>query len=282
MTLGASANRDAFLMAQPQSFERFENMVTVLSEKLEAHPDFRCILFVQQRVTTHIVQYYLSQHKHLGSLIKSRLLYATDSPATASLKFSKTDRDKALQAFALGSANLLISTSVAEEGLDIPAANAVIYLDPINNAVSYVQGRGRARQENSSFTLLSERIDRPATVLAQQEREQHKFASSFEPRSIEMNGVAEITAQKSRERGANVVLFQDVTASTAVSTLNLYFKKCKVVPDERYITMGDHIQCTISYASILRNVSAIALADSKKEARYKAATQLLLNLRSPL
>ena len=177
----------AFLTAQPQKFDRFENLITVLLEKMTDHADFRGILFVQQRVTTHVVQYYLAQNSRLGSRIQSHCLYAANSPATASLGLSKTACKEALQCFAEGTSNLLISTSVAEEGIDITAANVVVYLDPIHTAVSYVQGRGRARQENSSFTLLSERADRPATVLAQQEREQHAIASSYVPQLKVLN-----------------------------------------------------------------------------------------------
>jgi superfamily II DNA or RNA helicase len=50
-----------------------------------------------------------------------------------------------LRAFADGTVNLLITTVVAEEGMDVPAANCVLRFDPMLNAVSLVQGRGRAR-----------------------------------------------------------------------------------------------------------------------------------------
>ena len=66
---------------------------------------------------------------------------------------------------------MLIAISVAEEGLNIPAANCVIYFDPTNHAVSYVQGQGRARQANSSFVMLDQREDRPAEMLAKQKIE---------------------------------------------------------------------------------------------------------------
>jgi superfamily II DNA/RNA helicase len=167
------------------SSERFDNMCNVLLEKMDDLPNFRGIIFAQQRVMTHIIKYVIENKspQYLSSRVRSRCLYSTKSPATASLSVSKLESSQALEAFSSGQANLLISTSVAEEGLDVPAANCVIYFDPIDHAVSYVQGRGRARQENSSFVMLNQRRDRPATLLAQQECEQHSIASSFVPGS---------------------------------------------------------------------------------------------------
>jgi len=68
--------------------------------------------------------------------------------------------------------NLLISTAVAEEGMDVPAANCIIRFDPIQTPVSLIQGRGRARQEDSSFVVMEERQDRTVQKLGQAEHAQ--------------------------------------------------------------------------------------------------------------
>jgi len=102
----------------------------------------------------------------------------------------------------------------------------------MNTAVSYVQGRGRARQANSSFVMLDQRHDRPAALLAQQEEEQHRIASTFVPEKGS-NPVAAITAQQNRERGCAAVL-DGVNDITALAKLNLYCKKTKVLCDEIY------------------------------------------------
>lgn len=50
--------------------------------------------------------------------------------------------------------NLLIATSVAEEGFDIPNCNLVIAYNNITNLNSYIQIKGRARKKDSRFLLL--------------------------------------------------------------------------------------------------------------------------------
>jgi len=52
--------------------------------------------------------------------------------------------------------NILLATSVGEEGLDIPECNIVIRYQHVSNEISKVQAEGRARAENSNgYTILS-------------------------------------------------------------------------------------------------------------------------------
>ena len=53
--------------------------------------------------------------------------------------------------------NLLIATSVAEEGIDIQAANLVIRFDLFTRHISFLQSRGRARSQNSRYIIMAEK-----------------------------------------------------------------------------------------------------------------------------
>jgi len=50
--------------------------------------------------------------------------------------------------------NLIVATDVLEEGIDITACNLVICFDPPPNLKSFIQRRGRARQEKSQFAMM--------------------------------------------------------------------------------------------------------------------------------
>lgn len=53
--------------------------------------------------------------------------------------------------------NLLFTTDVAEEGIDIPDCSCVIRFDLPRTVRSYVQSHGRARQASSLYVIMLER-----------------------------------------------------------------------------------------------------------------------------
>lgn len=259
-------------------YVRLEQLKEVLLA--EHNDEFRGIVFVQQRVTTHIVDYFLQQDEDLRGKFRTAPLYAVTSPATASLAISKQQSNDSLSKFRTGELNLLIATVVAEEGLDVPAANCVIRYDPVLNAVSHVQGRGRARQSDSSFIVLQERPDRPTSVLQDVEQRQIEVASNFRPKS-EMTAAEseqlrrkEVQAQEARERGAADVLGRG-GESGAVADLNLYCKKTKVELNETF----EGEECVLRYRSVLRDVIGRGRSPQKKAAKRLAAWDLVRRLK---
>ena len=130
----------SFWAQAPTEFPRFEHLKGVLRERHgSSQRAFRGILFVEQRVTTHVLQHYIRTDNQLWPLFTTACLYATASPATASLSVTRSQAASMLKAFSDGSVNLLITTVVAEEGMDVPAANCSIRFDSMVNSVSFVQ-----------------------------------------------------------------------------------------------------------------------------------------------
>ena len=50
--------------------------------------------------------------------------------------------------------NILIATSVIEEGLDVSSCNLVVSINEVLNVKSFIQTKGRARQKKSKFIFL--------------------------------------------------------------------------------------------------------------------------------
>lgn len=229
----------SFFANNPPVSARLDNLCNILYEKIGHHGDFRGIIFTKQRVATHILKCVIERDARLQEIVRARCIYSTKSGATASLKVDKTRSED-------------------------------IYYDPMDHAVSYVQGRGRARQANSSFVMLGERPDCPAALLSQQEAEQHSFASTFTPEEMVVDTEAEMHAQRQREKGAMQYLLR-VTEDNSLANLNIFCKKTKVVIDE--VLLG--ASCQMTYRSVLREISVAGEGRGKKLARKNAAAKLL-------
>lgn len=53
--------------------------------------------------------------------------------------------------------NVIVATSILEEGLDVQSCNLVIRFDPSSTVCSFIQSRGRARMQNSDYILMVNR-----------------------------------------------------------------------------------------------------------------------------
>ena len=272
--------RDDFLNGLPQTYPRYENLIDYLKDRLHNLGNFRGIVFVQQRVSTHILEYVLSMNTDLSKRLKIACIYAAGSNATPSLTLTKKTVADRIASFKMGSVNLLIATVAAEEGMDIPAANCVIRFDPMIHSVSLVQGRGRARQADSSFVVLNERFDRPAVKLEAVAQAQYEFicSKSFNCELDDEMMMKLHKAQHSREVNARSVFLRPLT----FALLNEYCQKTKVQLKESYITLSDEWECTLTYESNLRTLKSSMVASTKQQSKQLASIKLLQSLQETI
>ena len=69
---------------------------------------------------------------------------------------SLQQQQQTIDLFTKGDCKLMVSTSVGEEGLNIPACNMVVKYDQVSTVVSMIQSDGRARQENAAQFVIGD------------------------------------------------------------------------------------------------------------------------------
>ena len=136
------------LVQQGVKHPKLLKLKELVQEEFSRDPATKIIIFTQFRDSAQdIVQELSSQgvknHIFVGQAKKK------------GLGFSQKQQKEILDRFRQGEFSVLIATSVAEEGLDIPKVDSVIFYEPVPSAIRAIQRRGRTgRLEKGEVTLL--------------------------------------------------------------------------------------------------------------------------------
>jgi Fanconi anemia group M protein len=86
---------------------------------------------------------------------------------------SSGEQIETINSFREGRYNILVATSVGEEGLDIPSADLVIFYEPVGSETRTIQRRGRTgrRKQGDVVVLIAEGTRDEGAVSASQRRE---------------------------------------------------------------------------------------------------------------
>ncbi|CAJ1962982.1 unnamed protein product [Sphenostylis stenocarpa] len=113
--------------------------------------DIRCIIFVQRVITAIVLQ------DLLNTLLPKLNSWKTKFIAGHNFGLQNQSRKKQneiVEEFRMGLVNIIVATSILEEGLDVQTCNLVIRFDPSPTVCSFIQSRGRARMQNSDYILI--------------------------------------------------------------------------------------------------------------------------------
>ncbi|KAF7563100.1 hypothetical protein G7046_g1039 [Stylonectria norvegica] len=143
----------------PPTPSELSDKVAVLIQRLLSTQDpVVGIVFVKERATATLVCDILSSLPPILKKYRIGAMVGTSNHLARKkniYEFAEAADLLSLQNFRSGKINLLVATSVLEEGIDVPACNLVICFDNPNNLKSFIQRRGRARMRKSDLVLFS-------------------------------------------------------------------------------------------------------------------------------
>uniref|UniRef100_A0A8B9LG79 RNA helicase n=1 Tax=Astyanax mexicanus TaxID=7994 RepID=A0A8B9LG79_ASTMX len=114
----------------------------------------RGILFSKTREGTRCLCDWVCANRKLKRAdIRAAILTGAGNGAN---HMTQRGQKETIQKFRDGTLNLLISTSVAEEGLDIPECNVVVRYGLLTNEIAQQQASGRARAQNSVYSVVAQ------------------------------------------------------------------------------------------------------------------------------
>ncbi len=123
----------------------------LVADQLRSSPASRMLVFTQYRDTaSHIVE----ELKKVPGVRAERFVGQASKGSDRGM--SQDQQAVIIKALEEGEINVMVSTSIAEEGLDIPAVDRVFFYEPIPSEIRYIQRRGRTgRKSSGKVTILA-------------------------------------------------------------------------------------------------------------------------------
>lgn len=124
-------------------------VLEILHEQIEAKPDSRIMVFTNYRDTASALLEFLKQDQVIKAV---RFVGQASRQDDSGLTQKK--QAEILQKFRSGEHNVLIATSVGEEGIDIPSTDLVLFYEPVPSEIRSIQRKGRTGRARAGRVVV--------------------------------------------------------------------------------------------------------------------------------
>jgi len=165
------------LLAKNKEHPKIAELVEIIKKERGENEQMKIIVFTQFRDTAANIC------KRINELpgINARVFVGQAKKAETGL--SQKEQKQIIDEFSEGKINILCATCIAEEGLDIPEVNAVIFYEPVPSAIRTIQRTGRtARLSKGKLIILITRKTRDEAffyVSKSREKKMHEAISKI-------------------------------------------------------------------------------------------------------
>jgi Fanconi anemia group M protein len=130
---------------------KFRRTRILLAQTLGIEGGERVIVFTESRDTAETLTEFLGEHFETRKFVGQ-------GDKEGSEGMTQTEQQETLDEFRAGAFEVLVSTSVAEEGLDVPEVDLVLFYEPVPKGIRAIQRKGRTgrQTEGRVHVLLAE------------------------------------------------------------------------------------------------------------------------------
>jgi len=179
----------AYTLAISLDFEhpKLNKLIEIVKEAMIENKNSKIIIFAQFRDSVKKISDSLNKIEGVKS--KVFVGQAKKGEGKDATGLNQKEQKEIVREFSSGEINCLVATSIAEEGLDIPEVNEVIFYEPVPSAIRSIQRRGRtARLMKGKLKILITKNTRDQTfhyASQARERKMHKAIKSIKEDLLE-------------------------------------------------------------------------------------------------
>ncbi|KAM0886804.1 hypothetical protein ACQ4PT_029462 [Festuca glaucescens] len=213
---------DLETLQEPFVSNKFVALINVLSG-YRIEENMKCIVFVKRITVARAIARILQNLKCLDFWKCDFLVGCHSGPKN----MSRHKMDAIVEKFSSGEVNLLIATSVGEEGLDIQTCCLVVRFDLPETVASFIQSRGRARMTKSKYVVLLERGN----------HSQEKMLNDYIDGEIIMNGEIDFRTSNDMFEYLEENTYQVNNTGASISTacsVSLLHRYCYNLPKDMF------------------------------------------------
>ncbi|OLZ42342.1 Hef nuclease [Natrinema saccharevitans] len=190
-------------MRKAESFDeihpKYRKTRMLLAETLGLEGGERVIVFTESRDTAEALTDFLSD-----SFDAKRFVGQGDREGSDGM--TQTEQQDVLDEFRAGEFEVLVSTSVAEEGLDVPEVDLVLFYEPVPTAIRSIQRKGRTgRQSEGRVVVLMAEDTRDEAYFWISRRREKEMESELR----ELKGMADELAEELDDSQQSLADFGD-------------------------------------------------------------------------
>jgi len=128
---------------------KLETLIPTLRRQFAEKPESRVIVFTHYRDTCDLIT------NRLGEIEGVRpVRFVGQASKGEDIGLKQKEQREVIERFQSGEHNVLVATSIAEEGLDIPATDLVVFYEPVPSEIRTIQRRGRTGRRQAGRVIV--------------------------------------------------------------------------------------------------------------------------------
>ena len=129
-------------------YPKLDKVAEIVTQQLESKPDSKIIIFTQYRDTIETIM------EHLNRIGTRSARFVGQAKKIDNEGMDQSQQTETLERFGAGAFNVLVSSSIGEEGLHVPDVDLVIFYEAVPSEIRSIQRKGRTGRTRPGRVII--------------------------------------------------------------------------------------------------------------------------------